>query len=249
MEIVSPQEVAVQLDGSTELTIARIATVCQAHDRVSVLIKDHKAIVTGNLTNPASASSESSYIRILPDGSILIGRLDEHGDPIGFYVQATGDEYMIKDGSSGNAIINVTDSGIDIFGSGAIDGSSILTSENLDAAVARAVDRLDVTNVGNKFTMAMQAYNKRVTKLGSRIDFNLEVYGPSMSTNTWNTVGSIDSTIRPETLMYYPGVITQVNGFTPIGTCILRIQTTGTISAYTSESDGYMFFSGSYDIH
>lgn len=125
-QIVSPQEVAVLLDGSSEYTIARIAATCQVDDRVSVLIKDHKAVVTGNLTNPASASSDSSYIRILPDGSIVIGRLDDHGNPVGFYVQATNEDYEIKHVVDGNptTILTVGSDGIEINGSGTINGNN-----------------------------------------------------------------------------------------------------------------------------
>lgn len=125
-EIISPQEVAVQLDGSSARTVATIATVCQVNDRVSVLIRDHKAIVTGNLTNPSSASSESSYIRILPDGSIIVGRLDEEGDPVGFYVRATDETYEISHVVDGDptTILTVTDDGVEINGTGMINGNS-----------------------------------------------------------------------------------------------------------------------------
>ena len=45
----------VQLDGSTVLTpIENKAVIAKAGDRVTVTIKDHKAIVTGNIASPAA---------------------------------------------------------------------------------------------------------------------------------------------------------------------------------------------------
>ena len=124
-EIISPQEVAVQLDGSSVRTVATIATACQVSDRVSVLIRDHKAIVTGNLTNPSS-SSESSYIRIRPDGSIVIGRLDDHGDPVGFYVRATDTNYTINT-PSGETILNISVNDVTKLGEEIATVSDIVT--------------------------------------------------------------------------------------------------------------------------
>lgn len=130
-EIISPQEVAVQLDGSSVRTVATIATACQVSDRVSVLIRDHKAIVTGNLTNPSS-SSESSYIRIRPDGSIVIGRLDDHGDPVGFYVRATDTNYTINT-PSGETILNISVNDVTKLGEEIATVSDIVTDyEALD---------------------------------------------------------------------------------------------------------------------
>lgn len=124
-EIISPQEVAVQLDGSSVRTVATIAIACQVSDRVSVLIRDHKAIVTGNLTNP-SLSGESNYIRILPDGSIVIGRLDDHGDPVGFYVRATDTNYSINT-PSGETILNISVNDVTKLGEEIATVSDIVT--------------------------------------------------------------------------------------------------------------------------
>lgn len=50
----------VKLDGSEMLTPTSMTTIAKDGDRVMVTIKNHSAIVTGNLSDPSSSSSESS---------------------------------------------------------------------------------------------------------------------------------------------------------------------------------------------
>lgn len=53
----------VQLDGSTVLTpIENKAVIAKAGDRVTVTIKDHKAIVTGNIASPAAREEDTLKI-------------------------------------------------------------------------------------------------------------------------------------------------------------------------------------------
>ena len=53
----------VQLDGSTVLTpIENKAVIAKAGDRVTVTIKDHKAIVTGNIASPAAREIDTLKI-------------------------------------------------------------------------------------------------------------------------------------------------------------------------------------------
>ena len=53
----------VQLDGSTVLTpIENRAVIAKAGDRVTVTIKDHKAIVTGNIASPAAREEDTLKI-------------------------------------------------------------------------------------------------------------------------------------------------------------------------------------------
>lgn len=53
----------VQLDGSTVLTpIENKAVIAKAGDRVTVTIKDHKAIVTGNIASPAAREKDTLKI-------------------------------------------------------------------------------------------------------------------------------------------------------------------------------------------
>ena len=53
----------VKLDGSTVLTpIENKAVIAKAGDRVTVTIKDHKAIVTGNIASPAAREKDTLKI-------------------------------------------------------------------------------------------------------------------------------------------------------------------------------------------
>jgi hypothetical protein len=47
----------VRIDGSNELTPVQSTAVIRSGARVTIMLKDHQAVVTGNLTDP-SASSE-----------------------------------------------------------------------------------------------------------------------------------------------------------------------------------------------
>ena len=53
----------VNLDGSDVLTPITTTTSVKDGDRVTVLIKNHTAMVTGNLSSPSSSSSEVDEIR------------------------------------------------------------------------------------------------------------------------------------------------------------------------------------------
>ena len=48
----------VRIDGSDQLTPVSVTTDCDAGDRVMVMIKDHSATVTGNVSSPSAKSSK-----------------------------------------------------------------------------------------------------------------------------------------------------------------------------------------------
>lgn len=131
-QLVDSQTAAVRLDGSSENTLCKIAAVADVGDRVTVLIKDHKAILTGNISNPAAANDETKFIRIDAQGNFVIGTVDEHGDPRGFYIQSTGTNYVIKD-RDGNEILEVTSSGVKVFNHDVITtATDVLTTSDVD---------------------------------------------------------------------------------------------------------------------
>lgn len=92
----------IQIDGSDAQTPAVMVTDCRAGDRVTVKIKNHRATITGNITAPASARSEDRYMRFTEDG-LMIGVVDTHGDPTGYYILIQNDKYLIKN-QNGDAI-------------------------------------------------------------------------------------------------------------------------------------------------
>lgn len=64
----------VQIDGSDTITPVATTTGAKSGDRVTVLIKDHKAIVTGNLTDP---SANKSTVEEMSKDLGLGGRLEQ----------------------------------------------------------------------------------------------------------------------------------------------------------------------------
>lgn len=131
-EIIDSQTAAVKLDGSDTSALCQTTVSVNKFDRVTVLIKDHKAIITGNVTTPVTANDESKFIRIDPNGNFIIGTVDEHGDPRGFYIQSTGTNYEIKD-RSGNTILEVTSSAVKVFDHDVITtATDVLTTSDVD---------------------------------------------------------------------------------------------------------------------
>ena len=66
----------VKLDGSTVLTpIENKAVIAKAGDRVTVTIKDHKAIVTGNIASPAAREKDTLKIDDLNAVNIEISNI------------------------------------------------------------------------------------------------------------------------------------------------------------------------------
>lgn len=75
--VTSNDENFVRIDGSSVDTPVSMASGAKNGDRVVVMIKDHKAVVTGNTSAPASMIDVSSYVKrtdILP---ITFSEIDE----------------------------------------------------------------------------------------------------------------------------------------------------------------------------
>jgi hypothetical protein len=89
--------VMVQLDGAPSgvLTPVECAMDVEQGDRVITEIKNHKAVVTGNISSPASARTANSYMKMTADG-LMIGIIDEDGNPSNRYL-LLGDKYYIND--------------------------------------------------------------------------------------------------------------------------------------------------------
>lgn len=87
----------VQLDGSELLTPVDTSTEIADGERVTVLIKDHTATVTGNLTNPSAGSNIVVEIQ---------GDLDDIGDQITEFEVVIADKVSTKDFEANNAVIN-----------------------------------------------------------------------------------------------------------------------------------------------
>lgn len=66
----------VTLDGSTEETPVVLANKAEEEDRVSVIFKNRKAVVTGNLSRPASANVDDKYMELTRTG-LKLGKKED----------------------------------------------------------------------------------------------------------------------------------------------------------------------------
>lgn len=62
----------VRLDGSDILTPVAMAMDARNGDRVVVMIKNHEAVITGNISNPASAYTASTYIKVVDQDTLML---------------------------------------------------------------------------------------------------------------------------------------------------------------------------------
>ena len=87
----------VQIDGSELLTPVDTSTEIANGERVTVMIKDHNATVTGNLTNPSAGSTTVANIQ---------GNLNDIGTQITEFEVVIADKVSTKDFEANNATIN-----------------------------------------------------------------------------------------------------------------------------------------------
>lgn len=78
----------VKIDGSELLTPINSTTIIRHGDRVTVLIKDHSATVTGNISSPSASDS---------DVQDAIGQVTEMGSKITEFEIAIGDKVSVKE--------------------------------------------------------------------------------------------------------------------------------------------------------
>lgn len=116
----------VRLDGSDVDTPVTASQNAEVGDRVIVMVKDRKAVITGNLTAPASAQADNLYMRFTSEG-LRIGVTD------GVYILITSTGYKLCD--SDGTLLSSSSSSEMVFNEGdavlrAIEGVLYLIGEN-----------------------------------------------------------------------------------------------------------------------
>lgn len=120
--MVVDNEVAyVKIDGTDSLTPVSMTMDAQNGDRVMVMVKDHVATIVGNVSSPASARTADSFMKLVKDG-LVIGELDESGNPIGTSSLIAAGTYYIVD-EKGNRVASFSANAIKLGGN---DKSEIL---------------------------------------------------------------------------------------------------------------------------
>ena len=163
----------VQLDGSNVLTPVESTVEAETGDRVQIMIKDHYATVTGNITDPAARS------RSVKD---LADTVDEHGNTI-----QQMDNTIIQQGNSiiqmdntinqqgntlnqhNNAINQQNDRIVSLNNTVIAQGNSIEANSNSIIAQGNIIDSMNntITEHGNNITSinnTIQQHNNRITQ-------------------------------------------------------------------------------------
>lgn len=145
--VISDEKIYVQLDGSTLLTPATTTADVKDGERVTVLIKDHSAIVSGNITTPsASSASVKALGETIETNNVKVnGRLDAVEAQIGdldVTGRLTAAEAEIDKLNAGTATIddlNATNAEIDKL------HSNMLSASDANITYAK-ISELDATN-------------------------------------------------------------------------------------------------------
>ena len=192
----------VQLDGSDVLTPVESTVEAKTGERVQVLIKDHFAIVTGNISSPAARSK---------DVKDLADTVDEQGNTI-----QQMDNTIIQQGNSiiqmntsinqHETTINQHDTKINQQGDQIVSinntiisqGNSIEANHNAIIAQGNEIDVMNdtITSHGNSIT----SMNNTIQQHGNKIDQNSNTI--SQQGNTINQQGNkiteIDNTVKTQ---------------------------------------------------
>lgn len=177
----------VKLDGSDLLTPVQTTTVTKAGERVSVLIKNHVALVTGNLSNPSASDSDVkelgskiSEFEIIIADKVTVDELDAERARIDNLV---ADNVAIKDTlSASNVIID------DLV------ANNVTIDERLTATEAD-IKNLEATKLSANVADITYATIKELEATNADI-YNLEVtYGEFAELTTGN-FEAVNATIK-----------------------------------------------------
>lgn len=119
--VVSGESIYVKIDGTDSLTPVSLTMDARDGDRVLVMIKNHTATIIGNVSSPASARTADSFMKLTEDG-LVVGRLDESGNPVGTSSLIAPGTYHVVD-EKGNRVASFSANTIRLGGS---DKSEIL---------------------------------------------------------------------------------------------------------------------------
>lgn len=192
----------VQLDGSDVLTPVESTVEAKTGERVQVLIKDHFATVTGNISSPAARSK---------DVKDLANTVDEQGNTI-----QQMDNTIIQQGNSiiqmntsinqHETTINQHDTKINQQGDQIVSinntiisqGNSIEANHNAIIAQGNEIDVMNdtITSHGNSIT----SMNNTIQQHGNKIDQNSNTINQQGNTisQQGNKITEIDNTVKTQ---------------------------------------------------
>lgn len=210
----------VQIDGSELLTPVAEAAGANDGERVTVLIKNHKAILNGNLDSPAARTGD---VQDLENKSLTIESADIKYANIDFSnIGKAAMEYLysqsglIKNVVVGDQTITGTLAGVTIIGD-LIEGNTIkadkLVIKGEDGLFYKLnTDGLSVINEGNVFSKDICSPEENVTNVEWHDD-----YSATVTTNGANELLAIYFWIDPEKtyIFSYEGETCEVAMYSP----------------------------------
>ena len=192
----------VQLDGSDVLTPVESTVEAKTGERVQVLIKDHFATVTGNISSPAARSKDVKDLAytvdeqgntiqqidntIIQQGNSIIQMntsINQH--------ETTINQHDTKINQQGDQIVSINNTIIS-------QGNSIEANHNAIIAQGNEIDVMNntITSHGNSIT----SMNNTIQQHGNKIDQNSNII--SQQGNTINQQGNkiteIDNTVKTQ---------------------------------------------------
>ena len=186
----------VKIDGSDLLTPISSTTVVAANDRVTIMIKNHSAVVTGNLTSPAARSKDTVDVEKLNAQKARIDTLESSNVTIQGTLEAnsasintlTADNATIKDTLNANSAdiddlqaetatisgkVTANEAAIQFLQANTITANDVAatyaTIENLNAQKGR-IDTLESTYISSTVVAATYATIESLNVQKGRID-------------------------------------------------------------------------------
>ena len=126
----------VRIDGTDLLTPVSMAMDAEHGDRVMVVIKNHTATITGNISSPASARTATKFMK-LTDKGLMVGELDEDGNPTGSYTLTDSKSYNIVD-ENGNKVGVFSGTMINLG-----NGMAVMTVDEINLGKGKAIFATD----------------------------------------------------------------------------------------------------------
>lgn len=180
----------VMLDGGDTLTPISESNECLTGDRVTVQIVNHEAIITGNITSPASARTATAFIEKDKDGNIIFGDMKNgYVDGVHWAIRNGVFELIGPDGESMSKF-NANSQDMTVFGISIKDMTTVVdniaedyvTSIELSSSIEQTETSI-IDKVSASYTLKAELDNAVVT-LNNGIDAKLESYVTTVEMGT-----------------------------------------------------------------
>lgn len=226
------ETIYVRLDGSSLLTPVIPTVEAKTGDRVTVIIKDHAAIITGNISVPALTRIGDTYTRLTEEG-VIVGLFD--GDepqdaytvvaPDGFYVKSSatrvsayfGTTIRLYKPGTNELAVNITSSGATFTGNIETGGGHIGGWDISSTGITKTTGNLTVGMLPGNNEAGTFLY-VRDSSSGAQV-YPFAVYSDGRLIATKATI---------------TGAITATSGSFGNGTAKIQIGTNGTGNANSS---------------